>query len=47
MYLIYNFFKTSVADPPDPHFLGHLDPDPDPLVRVMDPDPDHSKINKK
>jgi hypothetical protein len=33
----------SVADPnldPDPHFLGLLDPDPDPSVRGMDPDPD-------
>ena len=32
----------SVADTdpnPDPHVLGLLDPDPDPLVRVMDPDP--------
>jgi hypothetical protein len=25
-------------------FLGHLDPDPDPLVRGMDPDPDPSII---
>jgi hypothetical protein len=33
---------NSVADPdpPDPHVLGLLDPDPDPLVRGMDPDPD-------
>ncbi len=36
MYLIYNFFKTSVADP-----------DPNPLVRGMDPDPDHFNINQK
>ncbi len=33
-----NLPTTSVADP-DPHVLGLLDPDPDPLVRGMDPDP--------
>jgi hypothetical protein len=29
-------------DPPDPHVLGHLDPDPYPVVRGVDPalDPD-------
>jgi hypothetical protein len=37
---------TSVSDP-DPYFLGLLDPDPDPLVRVTDPDPDHSIIMQK
>jgi hypothetical protein len=26
-------------DPPDPHVLGLLYPDPDPLVRGVDPDP--------
>jgi hypothetical protein len=26
-------------DPPDPHILGLLDPDPGPLVRSMDPAP--------
>ncbi len=29
---------NSVLDP-DPHFLGLLDPDPDPPVRGRDPDP--------
>jgi hypothetical protein len=39
----------SVADPdpPDPHVLGLLDPDPDPLARGMDPDPDPSIIMQK
>jgi hypothetical protein len=41
--------EKSVADPdpPDPHVLGLLDPDP--LVRGMDPDPDPepSIIKKK
>jgi hypothetical protein len=34
-------------DPPDPHFLSLLDPDPDPLERGMDPDPDPSIIKRK
>jgi hypothetical protein len=34
------FHVGGVADPPDPHVLGLLDPDPDSLVRDMDPDPD-------
>jgi hypothetical protein len=39
---ILSIVLTSVADPdsPDPHVLGLLDPDPDPLVRGMDLDPD-------
>ncbi len=51
LHPLYKFFKKqnkltiSVAedpnpDPPDPHVLGLLDPNPDPLVRGMDPDPD-------
>jgi hypothetical protein len=41
--------KSSVADPdpPDPHVLGLMNPDPDPLVRGMDPDPDPSIIKQK
>jgi hypothetical protein len=48
MHIIYDScLGTSVADPDpnldpdpqDPHVLGLLDPDPDPLVRGMDPDP--------
>ncbi len=31
--------RVADPDPPDPHDLGLLDPDPDPLVRGMDPDP--------
>jgi hypothetical protein len=31
--------RVADPDPPDPHALGLLDPDPDPLVRGMDPDP--------
>jgi hypothetical protein len=36
---------SSVADPDpsDLHFLGLVDPDPDPLVRGMDPDPSITK----
>ncbi len=33
--------NINVADP-DPHVLGLLDPDPDPLVRGIDPDSDPS-----
>ncbi len=33
-------------DPPDPHVLGLLDPDSDPLVTGMDPDPDPSIIKQ-
>ncbi len=34
--------SVAVPDPPDPHVLGLLDPDPDPVVRGLDPalDPD-------
>jgi hypothetical protein len=35
--------KASVGDP-DPHVLGH--PDPDPLVRCMDPDPRHTGVER-
>ncbi len=40
-YLIDCLKAGSVADPdpPDPHVLGLLDSDSDPLVKDMDPDP--------
>ncbi len=52
---ILDFLASSVADsnpdpdPPDPHVLGLLDTDPDPLVRGMHPDPapDPSTTNQK
>jgi hypothetical protein len=45
--LKYLFVKSSVADPdpPDPHVLGLLDPDP--LVYGVDPDPDPSITKQK
>ncbi len=52
---VQGLVKTRIADPysnpdpdpPDPHVLGLLDPDPDPLIRCMDPYPDPSIIEQK
>ncbi len=39
---LYIVILSSVTDPypPDPHVMGLLDPDPDPLVGGVDPEPD-------
>jgi hypothetical protein len=44
---LWSLGSVADPDPPEPHVLGLLDPDPDPLVRDMDPAPDPSIIMQK